>query len=497
MKSLLKNTIESLVKQEKDIDQVIKTLDQYEYSEKDIYELYNFLSDEEGYVFQAERLLGKLLLDVEFREKLLTIGKKKDRNVKFLMSLYVFLYNSGKTIYFSDILNLTKSDKLAALRGIAKIQFQSSEQIAKILDVLLPLELIDIKLARIQISIISTIARQIEGSEVLRNRVLENYLRFIEDGTTEIREMVIYSIYSLKGEDMMKYKLLWAYIAHSNNNKIIEDYFYNFDDPLYLFDFIQRSFSFKPTYRFNVDLFRRPINHFLNTQKEKVEEFIIDLFSDEENPIMGLLAVKIFLICNPSIQDLNLLKIKTAQGQINGLNRLIYWPHSIDKLLQPILSLRNSEFEEVRQTLEDGLKEKVFFSYHETIIPLMEKCLTQSENDLRFLDVMKEVVEQYNQLKDIKSSIKDLDPNENEKDLMDFFYAIEYENRAKMIHNIPERGFLASLGKSSIIVRGNSFKHEGRETPLPLARIETRILVDSEVFLNPELYESKLDMLWI
>ena len=48
--------------------------------------------------------------------------------------------------------------------------------------------------------------------------------------------------------------------------------------------------------------------------------------------------------------------------------------------------------------------------------------------------------------------------------------------------------------KSSIIVRGNSFKFDDRE-PTLLAKIESSMLIDGSSYLNPDLYEHNLNIL--
>ena len=49
--------------------------------------------------------------------------------------------------------------------------------------------------------------------------------------------------------------------------------------------------------------------------------------------------------------------------------------------------------------------------------------------------------------------------------------------------------FLTSFFKSSVIVRGHSWKIEGKDEVVPLAKIEHSFSIDARAFKNSELFE--------
>ena len=101
----------------------------------------------------------------------------------------------------------------------------------------------------------------------------------------------------------------------------------------------------------------------------------------------------------------------------------------------------------------------------------------------------------YNQLKEQKESINDLNPQENERDLMDLYYRLEHEENAKMMNRVQQgKGTFMEMVKNVIIVRGNSIKYDEKE-PSPLTTIKTSMLVDSDSYKNPDLFEHNLNTL--
>ena len=74
---------------------------------------------------------------------------------------------------------------------------------------------------------------------------------------------------------------------------------------------------------------------------------------------------------------------------------------------------------------------------------------------------------------------------------MDLYYNLEHENRAKLMQDINEnpKGILAAVGKTTIIVRGNSWKQELENEVIPLGKIESQFTLDARLFKNPDLQE--------
>ena len=101
----------------------------------------------------------------------------------------------------------------------------------------------------------------------------------------------------------------------------------------------------------------------------------------------------------------------------------------------------------------------------------------------------------YSKIKEVKNNNKHLDPLENERTLVELYYRLEDENKAEMINEISngKDSILGEMTKSVIIVRGNSWKLEGKDEITPLNLIRSSSVLDSRAFKNPDLFESNLN----
>jgi hypothetical protein len=252
-------------------------------------------------------------------------------------------------------------------------------------------------------------------------------------------------------------------------------------------------FAARPNNRFPMNLFETCIRHSWNIKQPETEEQILNLF--KQHPIFGLLGVKVLFTSYHGIFSIDLLLLDKEEHQKNAINNLCNQPASFDKILPIILPLRNSKLEGVREHLQLALSRKVFASYHEIIYKQIQTILGNSMKDLDFLKPIKEALDNYHHLKKLKESIEDLNPIENERDLMDLYFRLEAEERAKMMEEVSHaKGTFLETAKSTVIVRGNSWMTiDGKVNPLGL--VETKMLVDGQSFLNPDLYEYNLNNL--
>ena len=143
--------------------------------------------------------------------------------------------------------------------------------------------------------------------------------------------------------------------------------------------------------------------------------------------------------------------------------------------------------------MQEELSDKVFYAYHDTIYELILKEIGESSEDKEFMKPITEALNDYKELKKLKESIKDIDPFENEYELIQLYFRLEREEQAKMMNKIKEgEGSFLHFAKSTTIVRGNSWKIGDREVT-PLGKVEAQMLVDRSSYLNPDLYEFNLD----
>ena len=273
---------------------------------------------------------------------------------------------------------------------------------------------------------------------------------------------------------------------------MVKEFFDLINDPVYIFDIMMRLFNTSPNYRFSLSLFENGIRHVWNTNQEETEKHILNLF--KQHSTFGILGVKVIFSAYLGIFQVDLLKLDKIEYQINAIDNICKNPHSFDKLLPLILPLRNSKFKQVREHLQKHLAQKVFNSYHGAIYNQIESSIGKNKKDKEFIKPIKKALEDYHKLKDLKESINDLNPNENERDLMDLYYRLEHEAQAKMMNKVNSgKGTFMEMMKTSIIVRGNSFKFN-EEKPTPMGRYESSMLIDGSSYLNPDLYEHNLNI---
>ncbi|PQJ79394.1 hypothetical protein [Polaribacter porphyrae] len=349
----------------------------------------------------------------------------------------------------------------------------------------------DIKIANEQVYLIKNIIESEHSTEEIKKKCFDFYADFFKNASDEIVDSTFREIKFLKGNESEKYGLLYLYFERAKDFSVIKDFFRFFEDPSYIFDIMMRLYETASDYRFSIDLFVEAIWKGWQSNKEKTEELILNLFRN--HPVFGVLGVKIILSPYRGALEIDLLNIKEEKYQINAIKSICKHPHSFDKLLDLILPLRNSKHDNVRKVLIEELASKIFLVYHDKIHDQVKDSLSDNDKDREFLKPLSRALKNYHKLKNLKESINDLNPLDNEKELMDLYYRLEMEENAKMMDEAREgRGTFLEMTSKVIVVRGNSVKYDDRE-PMPLARIEHSTLIDASSYLNPELYERKLN----
>ncbi len=432
-------------------------------------------------------------INIEKAKELYTILNKGDSPLRIISYLLIGNYNAGDFQALDFALNLRSIDLTESLFVLARINYMSEDDISEVFNVIEPLNFTCKDIADEQAYLLLHLIKNTKTPNEILQKCYTLLANFITNGTLEIVDSIFHTItYQLDNYESEKYNLLHKYLSKTQNFNIIKTFFFNFKDPQYLFDLIKYSFSAIPTFRFPVEIFRDGISHAWRESKEKTESLILDLFN--QHPAFSILAVKIILSASYGIYEIDLLKLDKKESQINAIRSFCRSPINFDKLVLLLLPLRNSRFKDVVLFLQESLSSLVFHSYHETIYESILNVMSESITDKEFIKPIKEALDNYNKLRQLKESIKDIDPIENESDLMQLYYRLEREEQAKMMSKINKggEGSLMHLFKNTIIVRGNSWKIGDREVS-PLGKIESKMLVDGSSYLNPDLYESNLE----
>lgn len=465
-------------------------LPHFNYSENEIFELLLKLWSNEArkhdVVSGLRRLPSK---DLEMSKTLLDYGVKHKKPLYFIAELLIGLYNAGDTYKLKSIIEL--KDNITCINILGRLDYKNPQDVEKALGQLDVIAFESIELASQQSYFIRNLLKNSFSTKEVREKAFKILAELIKNGTNEIVNRVIHDIYFLEGYDAEKYNLLHLYLSKTKNFNILKDYFTYFKDPKYIFDIMMRLFNTNPDFRFSTSLFENGIRHAWNTNQVVTEQQILYLF--KHGSAFGVLGVKTIFTAYLGIFQVDLMKLDKAQFQITAINSICKHPHSFDKLLPLIMPLRNSKLKGVREHLQKNLSYKVFKSYHDTLFQQIKERLGKSKRDVAFTKPIKKALDDYEKLKELKESINDLNPYENERDLIDLYYRLEHEAQAKMMNDVNKgKGTFMEMAKNISIVRGNSWMiREGEVSPL--GKFESSMLIDGSSYLNPDLYEYNLN----
>lgn len=409
----------------------------------------------------------------------------------FIPNLLIGLYNSGYKEAFNDAKKLLEKNNIIAMKSFSGFIINTSSEIEELFKSINLTECSTIEPVNLKSLLFCMLIENDKTSSEIKKKCFEEVIGLLKSEDHKIVDAVFHNVqYNLENHEQEKYSLLHIYLNNTKNFNVIKDFFYSFKNPKYLFDILIRIYDVSG-FRGSIDLFKNSLNHFLDTNKEETEEQILDLFNLRK---YSLLAVKIILSDRSGLYRLDLLKLSKQEAQFFAIDSICNYPHSIDDLLPMLLKLKESNFKEVKDYLQTKLAELIFEVYHESLLDLIKKNLTNSKKDKYFLIPLQKALDEYSEMRKSKATIKDLDPRENERNLMDLYYRLEHENQAKMMKNTDkDKNSFLSMMKNMIIVRGRAWKNEDSENVLPLGYFESSMMIDTRAYKNPPVYEQNLE----
>ncbi|UWY30048.1 hypothetical protein N4T20_08905 [Flavobacterium sp. TR2] len=408
----------------------------------------------------------------------------------FAPTLISEMYNLSDSQAIEYSKKLLEIDRAEAFKTFSHFNITCKEEVENIFNLTKDLDCRTVNEIDQQTFLFCKLIENINISHEIRNECFNKIVIHLKSENLEIANATFHNItYCLENYETQRYQLLFIYLNNTKNFKIINDFFYTFKTPNYLFDFIMKDFDAKG-FRNSADIFDDTISHFWNESKKEVELIILNMFSQRR---YSLLALKIILSSNSDFPyPINFLDIKTEEAQKNAIDAFSIFPYSIDKLIPLILKLKESKFINVRTHLSKELENLVFETYHESLYELVIPHLNGIK-DRKLIKSLKNAITDYKNLKEQKSKIKDLSPWENEKDLLDLYYRLEHENNAKISKNFPAKESFLSMTKGTIIVRGKAWKLEDQDEALPLQAFKSSLLINSRAYKNPNNYENELE----
>jgi len=401
----------------------------------------------------------------------------------FASNLLIGLHNANDKKAFNlafDLLQLSIPEGLKAFRGF---DIDTSLNVEKIYDAISPLLVETTEIADLKSSLLCHIIHHKNTPNYIIEKGFDQISFLVKSQNFEIARAVILNVqYCIRDYEDTKYNILIAYLGNTKDFSVLGDFFYEFNDVQYFFHMLitnYRAVGFKAS----VNRFEQTILRFWRKNQEQMEAYILNLFRHKG---LGLLGIKVILSAGSPLK-VDFLKLE-EEFQNNAIESICNYPHSLDKLVTTLLNFRNSKFAQVNKNLELQLADLIFTTYHESLYELIEKKL-DIRKDKKFLEPLKKALLEYQALKKRKA-IKDLDPFENERNLIDLYYRLEHENNAKIMKTSSEEDRFFTTVK---IVRGNAWKVDEREEVLPMQIIESRSMIDSRAYKNPIAYEQNLD----
>lgn len=418
------------------------------------------------------------------------LDKKFNDYKDFLPVLLINLYNTNYAKAFDIALNCIKRDQIIALKALCGFNFTNSNLINQVFDELQQLGFKSTDDVNLKSQLLCNFISNKNTDATLRRKFFAEIVELLKSENHDFSNAVFSNVkYNLDDFETEKYNLLNIYLNNTKNFYVLKDFFYEFKNPVFLFRILTSSYDITG-FRGSIDIFENAISHFYDVSKKQFEDELLNLFNYRK---YSFLALKIIL-SDRSIKlniDLNELD---KQAQINLIDSVCSFPHSIDKLTPMLLTIRNSKFNESRKYLKEKLSELIFEVYHESLFDLIKKNLNDDKKDKAFLEPLQKSLDAYTEIKILKKSIKDLDPTENERNLMELYYRLEHENQAKMMKDVNnDNNSFLSMTKTMVIVRGRSFKSEDSDTVTPLGLIESSLMIDNRAYKNPNNFEQNLE----
>ncbi|MEO8235722.1 MAG: hypothetical protein ABI549_09940, partial [Flavobacterium sp.] len=408
----------------------------------------------------------------------------------FLPALLINLFNTNYIEAFDIAISKIESNTIIALKALCGFNYTDSVQINQVFIYLQKLEVNSVDYANLKSKLLCNIITNVNTDTALKEKSFKEIVELLKSANHDLSHSAFTNVqYGLKDFESEKYYLLNIYLNNTKNFQALSDFFYYFKNPVFLFRLLTSNYNIAG-FRGSIDVFENAISHFYDVSRKQFEDELLNLFSYRQ---YSLLALKIILSHRSIIFNIDLSKLD-KESQINAIDSICIFPHSIDELIPMLLKIRNSKIEESKEHLNRKLSELIFEVYHESLLELIKNNITKSKSDELFLVPLQKTLDEYNIIKTRKKSIKDLDPTENERNLMELYYRLEHENQAQMMKNVnnDSNSFL-SMTKTMVIVRGQAFKSEDSEAVTPLGLFESSIMIDNRAYKNPNNFEQNLE----
>lgn len=297
------------------------------------------------------------------------------------------------------------------------------------------------------------------------------------------------SLVDKEDDEFIRFNLLIQFLNKTGNFAILKNFFYQFKNPQFVYKLLADQYQLAKGRKSHIVRgLSQPIQHFFRTKPEESEMCILELFDPKYN--LNTLPIEVMMLQLSNVFNVDLLKIKAEKTQLAAIKKFFYVTHDFEKLLPSLLTLWKSNFPEVVKSLQTHLSVLAYESYGQSMIDWI-KPVFKGKGSKSFLKPITEAAKAHEEEIKNKFSIKDVNPMYHEKNMYELYAGLAHESQTKaMQESRNDPGFLMSMFKNSIIVRGNSCRVGGCGSKIvPLGTVSVSSTIDTRMYKNPELFE--------
>jgi hypothetical protein len=111
------------------------------------------------------------------------------------------------------------------------------------------------------------------------------------------------------------------------------------------------------------------------------------------------------------------------------------------------------------------------------------------ESDQQLMLKMNEGYSEYQKENELRNSLKEFNPFQNELESLELFFRLESEKQAEMIERASSKSIFTQIARTISVIRGSAYKVESNPEITKMETISTTMLVDQRYDIDPDYYE--------
>lgn len=460
--------------------------------EYDIEEIFNFCQicalSENHYRY---RQLNHELINqpLTFLKELYEYCNGEDRvQSEFHMRLSPTIFNHYPSAVFRDIFESSEFSIENKIRVLVRCNL-SQANVANVLQVVKNLEVNEYNSHLINDACFLLVQKE-NASKEQRKQIYNLWLQLVTEAQEDQLIRIISNIRLIDNEEdeLLRLVCVKTYLERTGDFSVLDSFFYYFHNPWHVFKLLTLVYQAMEGRKYHIATkFRRPLEHFFRVNPEETEKCILELFRKSHG--LGSLPVDVMRVRFSSPFKVDLTKLTNEEDQLVAIRKFYYVSFDFEKVLPSLMTLWKSPYNSVVESLQSHLAELTYDTYGKDMVDWLRPYVKGKGSKI-FLDPIVRAAKQSKDDLKSKYEIKDLNPAYHERDLLQTYMKLSQENQSKAMkegRNNP--GFLASMFKSSIIVRGNSAKMGCQGKITKLGSVSVSSTLDSRLYKDPDLFE--------